>query len=288
MQNWPDEVKKLVRLALEEDMGSGDITTDAIYTGKETGSAKLVSRQDGVLAGVDLAEFILEQVSDEVAFTPLLRDGEPLSDGIEIARLSGPLAPILSAERTMLNFLQRMSGIATRTCAFTKKLASTRARILDTRKTAPGHRYLDKLAVRTGGGTNHRIRLDDRFLIKENHIRMAGGITSAIDHCLKYRNSNNLDAAIEIEVTSLEELDQVIAHGKVEYVMLDNMSLEMMKEAVNRVQNRFFVEASGNVTLDKLAAIGETGVDFVSAGALTHSVPAMDISLLVDHEVSDQ
>ncbi|MDG5768004.1 carboxylating nicotinate-nucleotide diphosphorylase [Balneolales bacterium ANBcel1] len=282
MQKWPDEVKKLVRLALDEDLGAGDITTNAIYSGSETGSARIVSREDGVLAGVNLAGYILAQVSSDVKFTPLLRDGEPLGNGVEIARIEGPLAPILSAERTILNFMQRMSGIATRTCAFTRSLASTRTRILDTRKTAPGHRYLDKMAVRIGGGNNHRMRLDDRFLIKENHIRMAGGIERAIDLCLDYRKQNRLDAAIEIEVSSLEELDQVIAHGGVEYVMLDNMSLEMVKAAVIRVDRRFLLEASGNVTLENLAAIGETGVDFISSGALTHSVPAMDISLLVD------
>ncbi len=282
MQNWPEEVQELVRLALREDIGSGDITTEAIYSGNENGTARLVARQDGVLAGIDLVSYILEQVSRDVVFRSSLRDGEPLAPGMEIALLEGPLAPVLSAERTLLNFLQRMCGIATRTRAYTQKLAYTRTKILDTRKTVPGHRYLDKMAVRIGGGTNHRMRLDDRFLIKENHIRMAGGISNAITACTNYRNRRNTDLAIEIEVTTLGELEEVITHGGVEYVMLDNMDLSAMKRAVSLVQRRFFTEASGNVTLDKLPAIAETGVDFISSGALTHSVPAMDISLLVD------
>ncbi len=287
MQQWPDEVQELVRLALKEDIGSGDITTDAIYTGTERGRARLISRQEGVLAGIDLAGYILRQVSEEVTFTPLLRDGEPLSDGTEIAVFDGPLAPILSTERTILNFLQRMSGIATRTSLYTRALAATNTRILDTRKTAPGHRYLDKMAVRIGGGTNHRMRLDDRFLIKENHIRLAGGITRAIDQCVAYRERQGIQAAIEIEVTNLEELAEVLNHGKITYIMLDNMRPGDMKTAVEQVRGRFYTEASGNVTLETLAAIGETGVDFISSGALTHSVPAMDISLLVDITTTD-
>lgn len=282
MQTWPEHVERIVKLALEEDIGSGDITTRAIYSGCETGSATLVSRENGVLAGLDLAGWILLQVSTEVSFAPAAADGDRLSPGMVIARIEGPLAPILSAERTMLNFLQRMSGIATRTHRYSSELASTRTRILDTRKTAPGHRYLDKMAVRTGGGTNHRMRLDDRFLIKENHIRLAGGIDKAIRLCRDYRDRNGLQAAIEIEVTDLQELQQVIDHGGVEYVMLDNMSLELMAEAVGMVDGRFLTEASGNITLERLRPIAGTGVDFISSGALTHSVKAMDISLLVD------
>ena len=275
-------MQRIVSLALEEDLGSGDITTNAIFSGKETGSAILVSREDGVLAGIGLAESIQRLVSDKVRFETALKDGARLSPGMVIARLDGPLAPILSAERTLLNFLQRMCGIATQTDRYVRELESTGTRILDTRKTAPGHRYLDKLAVRVGGGTNHRMRLDDRFLIKENHIRMAGGIEQAIALCSGYRGQHGLEAGIEIEVTNLEELQEVLDCGGVEYVMLDNMPLDEMSEAVRRVEGRFMTEASGNVTLERLHAIAETGVDFISSGALTHSVRAMDISLLVD------
>lgn len=282
MDKWPEYVEQLVRLALSEDIGTCDITTDAIYSGREEGKARLVARQDGMLAGLDLAKYIIAQVSDDVDFTARLKDGESFSDGVCIALLEGPLAPILSAERTMLNFLQRMSGIATRTSEYARKLANTSTKILDTRKTAPGHRYLDKMAVRIGGGTNHRMRLDDRFLIKENHIRMAGGISKAISRCSEYRNKHKLEAGIEIEVTNLKELEEVISTSGVDYVMLDNMDTVMMSKAVNRVSRRFYTEASGNVTLNKLPAIAETGVDFISSGALTHSVPAMDISLLVE------
>ncbi len=283
MPEWPEQVKKIVRLALDEDIGSGDITTDAIYCGREKGVARVVSREAGILAGVELAKYVLRQVSEEVKVTSLIHDGEPLDRGMEIARIKGPLAPVLRAERTLLNFLQRMSGIATQTHAYTRLLASYPTKILDTRKTVPGHRYLDKLAVRLGGGENHRMRLDDRFLIKENHIRMAGGINEAISLCVAYRNGHALNTVIEIEVTSLEELDQVIADGRVEFVMLDNMDLREMKTAVDRVQNFFFTEASGNVTLNNLQAIADTGVDFISSGALTHSVRSLDISMLVDH-----
>ncbi|MEX0680589.1 MAG: carboxylating nicotinate-nucleotide diphosphorylase [Balneolales bacterium] len=282
MPDWPDHVKEIVRLALAEDIGSGDITTNAIYSGKEMGTARLIARRNGVLAGIELASYILHRVNPQVMFNPKVRDGQQIMEGTELALLKGPLAPVLSAERTMLNFLQRMSGIATRTRAFAKVLESTRSKILDTRKTVPGHRYLDKMAVRIGGGVNHRMRLDDRFLIKENHIRMAGGIEKAISHCIAYREKYNLKVAIEIEVTELDELDCVVTFGQVDYVMLDNMSLANIKKAVDRVQNKYYTEASGNITLENLLDIANTGVDFISSGALTHSVPALDISLLVD------
>ncbi len=283
MRQWPDEVKRIVQLALDEDIGTGDITTHAIHTGHETGSATLVSREDGVLAGIELAGYILHLVSDEVSFSAVLQDGDPLTPGMVIARIEGPLAPILSAERTLLNFLQRMCGIASQTRRYVSELSAAKTRILDTRKTVPGHRFLDKMAVRIGGGTNHRMRLDDRFLIKENHIRMAGGIEKSISSCIAWRDRQGLNVGIEIEVTGLDELRQVIASGGVDYVMLDNMSLEMMKEAVRMVDGRFQTEASGNVTLERLRDIAETGVDYISSGALTHSVRAMDISLLVDN-----
>jgi nicotinate-nucleotide pyrophosphorylase (carboxylating) len=282
MQQWPEHVQRIVSLALEEDLGSGDITTNAIYSGKETGSAVLVSREDGVLAGIGLAKFIQLLVSEKVTFDATLQDGGRLTPGLVVARLHGPLAPILSAERTMLNFLQRMCGIASRTALYVRELESTGTRILDTRKTAPGHRFLDKMAVRTGGGTNHRMRLDDRFLIKENHIRMAGGIERAIGLCSEYREQHGLEAGIEIEVTGLEELQKVLDCGGVDYVMLDNMSLDQMREAVLLVDGRIRTEASGNVTLERLRDIAGTGVDYISSGALTHSVRALDISLLVD------
>ncbi len=275
-------MQRIVSLALEEDLGTGDITTNAIFSGSETGSAILVSREDGVLAGIGLAGFIQQVVSEDVRFETALQDGDRLTPGMVIARLHGPLAPILSAERTLLNFLQRMCGIASQTALYLQELESTGTRILDTRKTAPGHRYLDKMAVQVGGGTNHRMRLDDRFLIKENHIRMAGGIAQAIGLCSEYREQRGLEAGIEIEVTTLDELQEVLDCGGVDYVMLDNMSLDAMREAVRRVGGRILTEASGNVTLERLRDIAATGVDFISSGALTHSVRAMDISLLVD------
>lgn len=281
MQKWPDHVVRIIQLALDEDIGKGDITTNAIYTGKEKGFATLIAKENGILSGITLASFIVQYVSDRLLFTSYLQDGDSFSKGETLARIEGPLAPLLTAERTLLNFLQRMSGIATLTRKYVKVLEPYDTRIMDTRKTAPGLRYLDKMAVSCGGGVNHRIRLDDRFLIKENHIRMAGSISDALNLCQAYRKKNQLDAAIEIEVTSLGELESVITCGGADYVMLDNMSIPEMKRAVQWVNKRFFTEASGNVTLEKLPEIAETGVDFISAGALTHSVPALDISLLI-------
>lgn len=283
MQAWPEHVERIVGLALEEDVGKGDITTDAIYSGNETGSAVLVAKENGVLAGLGLVPYIVSQLDKNVTIQTGLNDGDTVIAGSVIASFEGPLAPMLSAERTLLNFFQRMCGIATRTREYVQALSSTRTKILDTRKTVPGLRYLDKLAVRAGGGENHRMRLDDRFLIKENHITMAGGIAQAINRCMEYRSSHNLEAAIEIEVANLRELEDVLAGEKVDYVMLDNMPLHEMRSAVERIDGRILTEASGNVTLDRLSEIAATGVDFISSGSLTHSVRAMDISMLVNN-----
>lgn len=282
MHNWPDEVRELVRLALHEDVGTGDITTLAIYAGSETGKARLIAREPGVVCGLELLAYIIQEQAPDLIIHALVQEGDRVDGGAHIATLEGALSQILTLERTLLNFLQRMSGIATLTRQFADILADYSTRVLDTRKTVPGHRYLDKLAVRTGGGTNHRMRLDDRFLIKENHIRMAGGIEQAIQACDRWRQQYAPSLAIEIEVTCLEEVEQVIEAGKVEYIMLDNMSPEHMKQAVSRIDARFYTEASGNVTLDNLVPIARSGVDFISSGALTHSVRALDISLLLD------
>jgi nicotinate-nucleotide pyrophosphorylase (carboxylating) len=193
----------------------------------------------------------------------------------------GPANILLTGERTVLNFMQRMSGIATKTHAYVKALEGTKAQILDTRKTVPGHRYLDKLAVRLGGGTNHRMRLDDRFLIKENHISVAGSVSKAIDSCIRFREAKNLQGVkIEIEVRNLDELSNVIHHGGVDFVMFDNMDILDMQTGVKMVGGRFLIEASGNVTLETVRDIAETGVDYISCGALTHTVKALDLSML--------
>lgn len=275
-----DEIKFIVEKALKEDIGRGDITTGAIYSGTEKASGNFIAKQDGVIAGLELVNYIFKQLDDNISFCNRIEDGQLVSIGDVVADVEGPAHSILTGERTVLNFMQRMSGIATRTHQFSEAVKGTKVRILDTRKTAPGHRYLDKWAVRLGGGSNHRMRLDDRFLIKENHITVAGSIENAIYACVRYRNEQQLDAEIEIEVRNLAELEEVLRIKNVDYILLDNMSLEEMRKAVEKVHGLTHLEASGNVNIDNVMAIAETGVDFISVGSLTHSVQALDISLL--------
>lgn len=272
----------LISLSLKEDIGDGDITTEAIYTGREHATAEFLAKEDGVAAGIEFLRYFFEQLDEDLVYTHNVDDGDEIHRGQLIATVEGAANVILTGERTALNFLQRMCGVATKTRKLVEAISHTETRILDTRKTVPGHRVLDKWAVELGGGTNHRMRLDDRFLIKENHISVAGGIARAIQACDKFREDNDLDAAIEIEVKNLDEVHEVLAYGEkeVSYVMLDNMSNDDMREAVSLIRGRFKTEASGNVTLKRAASIAETGVDFISVGAITHSVPALDISLL--------
>lgn len=280
--NMPEDVEKLINLALSEDIGNGDITTQAIFKQDKMATGKFISRQPGIVAGIELAEKIFHMLNDDVEFESRFSDGDPVKEGETVIVIYGPANVLLTGERTVLNFMQRMSGIATNTRSFVKAVAHTSVQVLDTRKTLPGHRYLDKLAVKLGGGRNHRARLDDMFLIKENHITAAGGIPEAIDACNSYAKEHNLKADIEIEVKNKEEIEQVIKHRNVRYILLDNMSLQDLKDAVSRIDGKFLTEASGNVSLDTVGKIAETGVDFISVGALTHSVKALDISLIFD------
>ncbi|MCH8495239.1 MAG: carboxylating nicotinate-nucleotide diphosphorylase [Balneolales bacterium] len=275
-----DELHKLITLALHEDVGRGDITTEAIYSGSELAKAEFVAKEDGIIAGIQVAKHVFSEVDESIRFDPVVKDGARVQRGDIIATVSGPAGSLLTAERTVLNFMQRMSGIATKSRLFADAISHTKAKVLDTRKTIPGHRFTDKWAVKLGGGENHRIGLYDRYLIKENHISVAGSIQAAIENCVAHRKSNKLSAQIEIEVTSLEELRTALEFSDVDYIMLDNMSVELMKEAVSITAGRCKLEASGNVNLETIAAIAETGVDFISVGALTHSVKALDISLL--------
>jgi nicotinate-nucleotide pyrophosphorylase (carboxylating) len=275
------EVEWIVALALKEDIGDGDITTEAIYRGTEYAEAEIIAKEDGIIAGVDLAAYIYSRLDDSIKFEPNVKDGQVIRRGQLVGVAKGPANILLTGERTVLNFMQRMSGIATKTHAYVKALEGTKAQILDTRKTVPGHRYLDKLAVRLGGGTNHRMRLDDRFLIKENHISVAGSVSKAIDSCIRFREAKNLKGVkIEVEVRNLDELANVIHHGGVDYVMFDNMDILDMQTGVKMVGGRFLIEASGNVTLETVRDIAETGVDYISCGALTHTVKALDLSML--------
>jgi len=270
-------VHPLIRTALEEDIGAGDVTTTAVLTGAEAGTARAVAKADMVLAGIDVFRRTFLLLDPDVRFSMSLEDGREIKRGDILAELSGRLASILTAERTALNFLQRMSGIATTTRWYVQAVAGTHARILDTRKTAPGLRVLDKYAVRIGGGLNHRFALYDGVLIKDNHITAAGGVMPAIQRA-RQRISHALK--IEVEVKNIDEVREALSSGA-DVVMLDNMTPEAMSEAVRLIGGRVPVEASGNVTLGNVRQIAETGVDFISVGALTHSVTAADISLLV-------
>jgi nicotinate-nucleotide pyrophosphorylase (carboxylating) len=255
---------------------TGDVTSSATLPEDLVYNGRFLAKAPGIIAGLQVAELVFKQVDERIIFTPLMAEGTAVFPGDIIAAISGPRGPrsLLTAERTALNFMQRMSGIATLTRRFVDAVAGTRAVILDTRKTAPGLRAIDKLAVRLGGGQNHRAGLYDMVLIKDNHIAAAGGITTAVARARAAAHK----LPIEVEVKNLNELAEVLPLN-VDRIMLDNMSLAEMKEAVEIVNGRCPLEASGNVTLETVAAIAATGVDYISSGALTHSVTALDISL---------
>ena len=272
---------ELLRRALAEDLGAGDVTTESIVPDEQRLSGRLTVKEDGILAGMNIAKEIFSMLDPETEFRPLAGDGEKVFRGQKVAEVEGKACSILSAERTVLNIMQRMSGIATASRGFVDAVAGTSAVILDTRKTAPGLRVLDKLAVRTGGGRNHRFGLFDMVLIKENHITAAGGITEAVERCRK-RIPDEME--VEVEVRNLDELREALSLD-VDRILLDNMSERQMAEAVGIAGGRTPLEASGNVTIDRAAGIAATGVDFISVGSLTHSVRALDISLVLAPEV---
>lgn len=272
-----DVVKKIILDALREDLGDGDITTNSIVPVDFQYTGQFITRADGVVAGLKIARLTFQELDNSIHFETTFSEGDPVFAGNVLARISGSARALLSAERVALNFLQRMSGIATLTRKYVEAVKNTAAVILDTRKTVPGLRVLDKWAVRLGGGQNHRFGLNDMALIKENHITVAGGITEAVR---RVREQDDLKRMIEVEVTSLAELREALIAG-VDRIMLDNMTSEQMRQAVRITAGRVPLEASGNVSLETAAQIAATGVDFISVGRLTHSVPALDISLLL-------
>jgi len=276
MLQW-NEIKRIIERALREDIGPGDVTTGAILTGREKGVARAVAKSDMVIAGIEVFGAVFHAVDPEIRFAAKMRDGERAKKGDTIAEVRGRLSGILRAERVALNFFQRMCGIATLTRSFSDRLKGTRAQILDTRKTAPGLRILDKYAVRAGGGRNHRFALFDGILIKDNHIAAAGSITAAVKRAAAARTPG---MKIEVEVKNLKEVREALKAGA-DIIMLDNMSLEHINKAVRLVAGRVPLEASGNISLSNVGAVAETGVDYISVGALTHSVSAADISLIV-------
>jgi len=270
------KLNKLIRAALDEDMGSGDLTTSAILTGVETGVAHTVSKGDITVAGIDVFREVFHAMDSSLGFEAYFCDGQPAVRGDILACISGSLKSILLAERVALNFFQRMCGIATMTHRYAEEVKGTGVRILDTRKTTPNLRSLEKYAVKTGGGFNHRFGLYDGVMIKDNHITAAGGISNAVR---KVVGNIPPTVKIEVEVKNLQEVEDALASGA-DIIMLDNMGADEMKKAVSLINGRALVEASGNVTLSNVKKIAETGVDFISVGALTHSAPAADISLV--------
>ncbi len=268
-------IEKLIMTALEEDAAAGDVTSESILAPDAKGRAELLSRSECVLAGIPVFKKVFELVSAETAFEVLFPEGALIGPDERICVIEGPLMPILKAERTALNFLQRMSGIATQTMRYVQKAVPYGAMVLDTRKTVPGLRLLDKYAVKTGGGRNHRLGLFDGILIKDNHIAAAGSIKQAIE--LARANSPHT-LKVEIEVVDIAGVRQAL-EGGADIIMLDNMGIDQMKEAVMLVDKRAVIEASGNITLDNIEEVAKTGVDFISVGALTHSVKAADLSL---------
>ena len=269
-------LKNLIETALSEDIGSGDITTGATIPVDSTSTAEMLAKQDMVLAGLDVAGEVFHHLDPRVQFTPLAKDGDKIKAGTVIARISGKTRVLLTGERVALNFLQHLSGIATLTAKYVEKVKGLKAEMLDTRKTLPGLRHLEKDAVRMGGGKNHRMGLYDMVLIKDNHIKAAGSITKALEAA----RTKAAQLKIEVETRNLDEVREALA-AKVDIIMLDNMPVETVREAVNLIAGRALVEASGNVALDTIRAIAETGVDFISTGSITHSAPAADISMKI-------
>jgi nicotinate-nucleotide pyrophosphorylase (carboxylating) len=270
-------VDRLIDMALTEDIGPGDITTMHTIAADAAGRAMIVAKEDLVIAGLDVARRVFERLDDRVRFAAGYADGDRVTRGRTVVELSGPLAALLTGERTALNFLQRLSGIATHVHTCMAMLEGTGTQLLDTRKTTPGWRALEKYAVRAGGGTNHRMGLYDAVLIKDNHIAGAGGITAAVQGV---RSQVGPEMIIEVETTTLDEVREALDAGA-HIIMLDNMNLDRIQEAVQFVNGRAKLEVSGGITQEHLAALAATGVDYISSGALTHSVRAVDLSMKI-------
>lgn len=272
------EVRFMIAAALAEDVGAGDVTSRCLFRQPQVLSGRIVAKEDFVLAGIDVAREVFLAVNDCIIFRSMRKDGDRIKDGDVLAEFTGDVADLLKAERVALNYMQHLSGIATLTSAFVDKIRGSRSKIVDTRKTIPGMRMLEKYAVRAGGGYNHRTGLYDGILIKDNHIAACGGVRNAVTQA-KTEAPHTLK--VEVEVVNLDQLREAIDAGA-DIIMLDNMSLEQMREAVQLVAGRAIVEASGNMTLDRVADVAFSGVDIISVGAITQSAPAIDISMRLD------
>lgn len=272
--DW-DEVDRIVDFALEEDVGSGDITTEYLFTEVIYCKAVILAKEDGVLAGLPIAKIVFEKLDDSLNWKEHKKDGDQLKDGNIIVTIEGSQKHILTGERLALNILQRLSGIATITSKFVKEVEGLNVRIIDTRKTVPGMRALGKYAVTVGGGFNHRFGLFDGILIKDNHVKLVGGIKNAVS---TIRSRADSEYKIEVETSSLDQVKEAV-EARADIIMLDNMSIEDMKKAVKIIGGKALIEGSGGVTLKRVREVAETGVDYISVGALTHSAQALDISL---------
>lgn len=273
-----DNLDELIKLWFAEDIGDGDHTTLSCIPETAMGKSQLIIKEKGILAGVEVAKRIFATFDSELKMTQFLHDGDKVNVGDVAFVVEGKIQSLLQTERLMLNIMQRMSGVATRTAEYVKLLEGTNTRVLDTRKTTPGLRLLEKEAVKIGGGVNHRIGLFDMILLKDNHIDFAGGIDKAILRAKEYCKAKNKDLKIEIEVRNFDELEQVLKVGGVDRIMLDNFSLANTRKAVEMVGGKYEIESSGGITFDTLREYAECGVDFISVGALTHSVKSLDMS----------
>ncbi len=272
-------VEELIELAIKEDLGDGDHTSLCCIPATERGKMKLLCKQEGIIAGIEVAQMILSRLDPEMKMEQILKDGDRVKVGDIAFYVEGRLQSLLQAERILLNIMQRMSGVATQTAVYADRIADCHTKVLDTRKTTPGMRVLDKMAVKIGGGENHRIGLFDMILLKDNHIDFAGGVFKAVTGAKEYLAAKGKNIPIECEVRTLEDIDQVFAAGGVDRIMFDNFSVEMTAEAVKRVAGRCQTESSGGITLETLRDYALTGVDFISVGALTHQIKSLDMSL---------
>ena len=283
MIQYENLIEKLIDLGLEEDINTGDVTTDSIIPESMNGVATMTAKQDGVVSGIEVIKKVYERFQKDIVYTPYFKNGDSVKKGDVMLRIEASYPTLLKGERLSLNIFQRMCGIATETAKYVKELAGTSTELLDTRKTAPGLRVLDKMAVKDGGGTNHRMGLYDMAMIKDNHIKMAGGITKAVE---QVRGNIPATIKIEVETTNLDEVSEAIAAGA-DIIMLDNMDNATMTEAVKIIKasgKAIKTEASGNMSIPRLVEVAATGVDYISVGALTHTVKGMDISMNIQVE----
>lgn len=276
-----DILEEFIRTALAEDIGQGDFTTLAIVDKDKNGQAQIIAKQNGILAGIEMVKKTFFLLDHDIQFETQFRDGDKIDVNETVIIITGKISSILKGERTALNLLAHLSGISTLTAKYVEEVRGTQAKITDTRKTTPLLRDLEKEAVRAGGGINHRMGLYDMVLIKDNHIQAAGDIREAVNKCKQYLGENKLNLKIEVETTNLNQVRDALACD-VDQIMLDNMALNMIREAVNIISGRAVVEASGGISLKSIRSIAETGVDLISIGALTHSAPVFDFSLLLE------